>query len=50
MNDESRKSRTIKIRPSILRKAHGMAHEEGKFVGRWIEEAIEDKIERTKED
>jgi len=49
MNDEARKSRTIKIRPSILRKAHEMAHEEGKFVGRWLEEAIEEKIEGEQE-
>jgi len=48
MNDEARKSRSIKIRPSILRKAHVKAKEQGKWVGTWIEEAIEEKIEREK--
>ncbi len=46
MNDEARKSRSIKIRPSILQKAHVKAKEQGKWVGTWIEEAIEEKIER----
>ena len=48
MNDEARKSRSIKIRPSILQKAHVKAKEQGKWVGTWIEEAIEEKIEREK--
>ena len=34
MNDEARKLRTIKIKPSILRKAHDKAVEEGKCLGR----------------
>ncbi|MBA7469243.1 hypothetical protein ES707_04509 [subsurface metagenome] len=46
MNDEARKSRSIKIRPSILWKAHHKAVEEGKTLGRWIEDAIEEKLER----
>jgi len=43
MNDEIRKSRTIKIKPSILRKAHITAIESQKRLGEWIEEAIEEK-------
>ena len=50
MNDEERKSRTIRIKPSILQEAHKRAKREGKTVGRWIEDAIVEKIERTKED
>ena len=49
MNDEARKSRSIKIRPSILQKAHVKAKEQGKWVGTWIEEAIEEKIEREEQ-
>ncbi|GAI86951.1 unnamed protein product [marine sediment metagenome] len=46
MNDEARKSRSIKIRPSILKEAHERAKREGQTVGRWIEDAIVEKIER----
>lgn len=45
-NDEVREPRSIKIKPSILQKAHQKAIEEGKILGRWIETAIEEKIER----
>ena len=41
-----RQSRSIRIRPSILRKAHHRAIDAQKRVGEWIEEAIEEKIER----
>ena len=46
MNDEIRKSRTIKIKPSILRKAHITAIESQKRLGQWLEEAIEEKVAR----
>ncbi len=46
MNDEARQSRSIKMKPSIVRKARHRAVEEGKTLGRWIEEAIDEKIER----
>ena len=46
MNEETRESKTIKMKPSILRKAHHKAIEEGKSLGRWVEDAIEEKIER----
>ncbi len=36
----------MKIRPSILRKAHHRAIESQKRVGEWLEEAIEEKIAR----
>lgn len=39
MNNEVRVSRGIKMKPSILRKAHHQAIEEGKTLGRWIEDA-----------
>lgn len=46
MVEELRRPRSIKIRPSILRKAHHRAIELEKRLGEWIEDAIEEKIER----
>jgi len=46
MNDEIREARSIKIKPSVLREAHQKAKEEGQTLGRWLEEAIDEKIER----
>ena len=46
MDEEKRRSRSMKIRPSILRKAHHRAIESQKRVGEWVEEAIEEKIVR----
>jgi len=46
MDDEVRESQHIKMRPSIVRKVRHKAKEEGKTLGRWIEDAIEEKIER----
>ena len=48
MAEEPRQGRSIKIRPSILRKAHHRAIESQKRLGEWIEDAIEKKIEREK--
>ena len=44
MNSEVRESKNIKMRPSIVHKAHRKAKEEGKTLGRWIEDAIEEKL------
>ncbi|MBA7710166.1 hypothetical protein ES703_119099 [subsurface metagenome] len=46
MAEEPRQGRSIKIRPSILRKAHHRAIESQKRLGEWIEEAIEEKTVR----
>ena len=46
MNDEVRETAHIKTRPSIVRKAHQKAKEQGKTLGRWVEDTIEEKIER----
>ena len=46
MNEEARESRSIKIKPSILRNAHHAAIEECKSLGQWIEDAIKKKIEQ----
>ena len=46
MDEEVRQSRNIKIRPSVLRKAHHSAIESQKKLGKWLEEAIDEKIER----
>ena len=46
MAEESRQPRSIKIRPSVVRKAHHRAIESQKRLGRWLEEAIEEKAAR----
>ncbi len=46
MTEEPRQGRSIKIRPSILRKAHHRAIESQKRLGEWLEEAIEEKAAR----
>ena len=46
MNDEVRETAHIKMKPSIVRKAHQKAKEEGKTLGRWLEDVIEEKVER----
>ena len=46
MNDEVRQAKNIKMKPSIVRRAHQKAKEEGKTLGRWLEDAIEEKIAR----
>ena len=44
MDMEIRQSRSVKIKPSVLRKDHHRAIESNKRIGQWIEEAIEEKI------
>ena len=46
MVEEPRQARSIKIRPSVLRKAHHRAIESQKRLGEWVEEAIEEKAAR----
>lgn len=46
MNDEVRESKSIKIKPSIVRKARFKAFEQVKMLGKWVEDAIGEKIER----
>jgi len=46
MNDEVRETAHIKMRPSIVRRAHQKAKEQGKTLGRWLEDVIEEKVER----
>jgi len=46
MDGEARQSRNIRMKPSILRKAHHNAIESQKKLGAWLEEAIEEKLER----
>jgi len=46
MVEELRRPRSIKIRSSILRKARHRAIESQKTLGRWIEDAIEEKVVR----
>jgi hypothetical protein len=45
MDRIKRESRSIKIQPAILRKAHIRAIESGKTLGEWLEEAIKQKID-----
>ena len=46
MDEEISQSRSMKIRPSILRKAHHRATESQRRLGQWVEEAIEEKAAR----
>jgi len=46
MNEETRQSKSIKMKPSVVREAHLNAIEVGKTLGRWIEDAIREKIKR----
>ncbi len=48
MNDEVRRSLTIKVKPSIAKKARIRAVSSDKALGVWIEEAIEEKAAREK--
>ena len=50
MNDEVRKSKSLKMRPSVVSKAHHKAIEAGKTLGRWIEDAIEEKLAREEKE
>ena len=43
MNDEVSESKSIKMKPSIVFKAHLRAIEQGKTLGRWLEEAIKER-------
>ena len=49
MAEETRQGRSIKIKPSVLRKAHHEAIESQKRLGEWVEEAVEEKIEREQQ-
>ena len=46
MVEELRRPRSIKIRPSILRKEHHRAIESQKRLSVWLEDAIEEKLAR----
>jgi len=48
MDKEIRQSRSMKIKPSVLRKAHHRAIESQKRLGEWVEAAIEEKIKRER--
>jgi len=48
VNEEVRKSLTVKMKPSIAKKARVGAVISEKTLGEWIEEAIEEKFEREK--
>ncbi len=46
MSDEPRKSTSIKMKPSVVKKARIEAVTSDKTLGEWLEEAIEEKVER----
>ena len=51
MNEKPvRKPRNVKIDPEALHRARVEALRERKTIGEWLEQAIDEKIERTKED
>jgi len=50
MNDEIRKSLSIKMRPSIVKKARIRAVSSDKTLGEWMEEAVGEKAAREEEE
>lgn len=46
MNSEARKSVTIKMKPSVVRKARVAAVSLDRRLGDWLEEAIAEKVAR----
>jgi len=46
MNEEAKTPRNIRIRPSVLHQARVAAIMQKKTLGRWLEEAIVEKIDR----
>ena len=51
MNEEIiRKSRNVKINSEALHRARVEALRSKKKLGEWLEQAIDEKIERTKDD
>ena len=46
VSGEARQGKYISLRPSILKKARLRAVSSDKTLGEWIEDAIEEKIER----
>ncbi|MBA7566730.1 hypothetical protein ES708_08425 [subsurface metagenome] len=46
VNEEVRKSLTVKMKPSIVKKARVGAVISEKTLGEWLEEAIDEKAER----
>ena len=46
VNEEAGESKHIKMKPSIVRKGCFDPINWGKTLGRWLEDAIEEKIER----
>ena len=49
MAEETRVSRSIKIKPSAIRLARHKAVDSGQTLGRWIEDAIKEKVKREVE-
>jgi len=50
MNEEVRRSVTIKMKPSIVKKARVRAVISDKTLGEWLEKAIEEKVEREEKE
>jgi len=48
MAEEASQGRSIKVKPSILRKAYHRAIESQKRLGQWLEEAIDKKTREKK--
>ena len=48
-NEEIRRTIGIKLKPSIVRRARVGAAYSDKRLGQWIEEAIEEKVQRERQ-
>jgi len=46
MNEEARKPLTVKVKPSLVKKVRMGAVITEKTLGKWLEEAIEEKVAR----
>ena len=50
MNDEIRKSLSVKMRPSIVKKARVRAVSSDKTLGEWMEEAVKERAAREEKE
>jgi len=50
VSGEARQGKSIKLKPSILKKARVRAVSSDKTLGQWLEEAIEEKAARQEKE
>jgi len=50
VNGETKKSVSIKVKPSVIKKARVSAVSSDKKLGDWLEEAVEEKVAREEKE